>query len=43
MICIFIAQKFYSDFHYEIEDFSISSGITIKDILNLETITLDIL
>lgn len=41
--CIFIAQKFYSDFHYEVEDFSICSGIKIKDILKLEMITLELL
>lgn len=43
VVCIFIAQKFYSDFRYEVEDFSISSGVTIKDILKLETVTLEFL
>ncbi len=43
VVCIFIAQKFYSDFHYDIEDFSISSGVKIKDILKLETFTLELL
>ena len=43
VVCIFIAHKFYSDFHYEIEDFSISSGITIKEINKLEKVILDLL
>jgi hypothetical protein len=43
VVCIFIAHKFYSDFHYNIEDFSISSGVTIKDISKLETAMLDLL
>jgi len=41
--CIFIAHKFYSDFHYDIEDFSISSGITIREINKLESLALDLL
>jgi hypothetical protein len=43
VVCIFIAHKFYSDFHHEIEDFSIASGVSIKDLNKLESITLDML
>jgi len=40
LVCLFIAHKFYSDFHFGLEDFSVACGVRKNDILDLEDIVL---
>lgn len=43
LVCLFIAHKFYNDFHMEVEEFSIASGVRSKTIVDLEEKVLGLL
>jgi hypothetical protein len=43
LVCLFIAHKFYNDFHFEVEEFSIASGVRTKTIVDLEQAVLGLI